>query len=690
MEQLRAKSHKRSSGPEDSLTWSLQALLIRHEAYIADAEAERSRQNSHIATLEFTNRDLEASNRSLQEENKRLEEQVDDVNKAVAEAETNIKSLTSTLEETRTELDRVLRLTKRTEDLEIQLLECERQQAQLQVTLNRTIDEERAANQQWRASLRQVAQLEAALESIEKEAASERALHAETVARWQRRKTVEQELGRSATPGPVVGRDRQGGEVVSSFVREILQDNANMQMAMTELRDMLAFYKEAQQSPLDLEPQQPKRHVSLEEELGMTQEQKQELHVHHHYHAPQQREPSRPPIAPRVRKRRPMLPASWSSGRSTPVTSRKDSSRPPFRHKATSSTSSSILSGDGRSSSSKRWSSHSAHIQSSFDPSSDPSSPQSTSYCASTIFERSFVDDSTEYSQPTTPEWSPIMCPQAGKGKQPMEDEAFQSLSLPGPSSLDEAMDTSTATLIPPLSQPAIEEEPSASPSPKSRAQRSGSPLRRQLRRTDSHASLMSISGMDIHTSFADNTPAPPPAFALGASRQHSGPILTAATASAMSGISGTDKLTHSLRGRLAPVAEGNVDRYDPFTDTFGNFKRVGGWLASRWAGGSSADLRGRASAQAPTSTKVAQPPPPSTRAPQSDGESAASPAASIPSDTHDPEKTPTAKTSRPQRRPPGINQLGGLPPLPQPRPKVALIRGTIDEDALKECLNES
>lgn len=681
---LRRHSKKRSSGPEDSLTWSLQALLLRHEAYIADAEAERARMHLHITTLETSNHTLESRNTSLLEENRALEDQLESVNNAVAEAEGQVKSLTATLHTTQRELERVTRLTKRTEDLENQLLDCERQQAQLQATLSRSVEEERATNQKWRASQRRLLELEQEIEAVEIEASQDRAAHEETIARLGRRKVVEEELDRPNNAMPFNTRHKRGGsEVVSSFVREILQDNANMQLAMSELREMLAFYKDAHQPPMDLEPVPAKRHVSLGEELGMTEQQRQELHVHHHYHAPQQTERSKPQPMPRARRKRPVLMSGRSSGRSTPIDLSSENAQPLFRHKAASSTSSSIISNRVRPITSNRWSAHSTNTESSFALSSDLSSPQSTSYAPSTMFERALSTDGTEYSQPTTPEWSPVMRPQPAKSS---SDDVFQPLSIPP---LNSTMISSQETIVPTLLGSDLDYVLAQSTSPTSRhcpIRNGTSPVRRALRRSDSHASLMSISGMDIHTSLLE---VGPPKFLL-ASRQQTEVVLTATTASAMSRSSGSAQLARSLQGKLSTVAESHADRYDPLNDTFGNLKRMGGWLTGRWGGGSSADLRSKAATDAEVRTgNLIRPTIPEAveNAARSvnDTDMTSSSNTSVLSTEGD--LTPKAKTPVPTYRPPGINQMGGLPPLPQP--KRAWMRGKLDEEALKECLNE-
>lgn len=693
-------SRKRSSGrPEDSLTWSLQALLVRHETFIADAEAERSRMCAHITSLETSNYDLETRNSSLVEENTVLQDQVEDVNKAVHEAEGHIAGLTATLQSTQNELDRVAKLSRRTEDLESQLLDCERQQAQLQVTLSWTVEEERIVNQKWRASQRRITELEHELESIEKEAAQERTEHNETIARLERRKVVEDELDQNAITQQSPGH-AGNSEVVSSFVKEILQDNANMQLAMGELREMLSFYKETQKTPLDdfVPVQEPRRHVSLGDELGMmsSEQQRQEYHVHHHYHAPQVQKVKAQAVQ-RPRKKRPMIMSGRSSGRSTPINfPPPDASRPLLRHKTASSTSSSVISNEAPSRQS-RWSSQSNQL-------SDSSSPQS--YAPSTIFERAFSDsNTTDYSRPTSPEWSPVLHPH-----KPTSSSDEKPFSLQPPPSIG-TLQSSTSTIVPPRN-PHQEHHPTGSLTPHGRHSPQRSPTRSPtrkplLRRTTSH---LSISGMDIHSS---NMHPPsstyeaalsPPKFPLPPSRAHSNTALTSATASsATSRTTGSD-VARSLKGRLGTVTEGAEKRYDPLTDTFGNlngnFKRVGGWLSSRWGGGSSGDLRGRASVDALRAEVSARHTSKATETihealePGIEGDADVDRSimgtSSVGNENEGEDVTPKPTPRNPSPvRTPGINQSGGLPPLPRAKTG-AWMRGRLDEEALRECLGES
>ena len=64
------------------LIFSLQALLVRHEVYMADAEQERLLMTATIQTLEQQKRELEERNAQTVEENRSLLDQLEDLNDA--------------------------------------------------------------------------------------------------------------------------------------------------------------------------------------------------------------------------------------------------------------------------------------------------------------------------------------------------------------------------------------------------------------------------------------------------------------------------------------------------------------------------------------------------------------------------------------------------------------------------------
>lgn len=124
------------------LTFALQALLVRHESYMADAEQERLRMSATIQQLERDKRELEARNAQTIEENRSLLDQLEYLNNTVSESDDHIKSLTATLMSTQQELQRLTLLESRTRALERQLAELEIEQASLHETLATTTENE--------------------------------------------------------------------------------------------------------------------------------------------------------------------------------------------------------------------------------------------------------------------------------------------------------------------------------------------------------------------------------------------------------------------------------------------------------------------------------------------------------------------------------------------------------------------
>ncbi|KKY19853.1 hypothetical protein UCDDS831_g05138 [Diplodia seriata] len=222
-----------------------QALLQRHEAYIADSEAERRRMAAKIESLEHEKADLEARNAKTVQENRALLDQLEAINNAATETDAHCHELTAALMETQEELQRMTNLASRTESLERQLAELEREQQELQNKLSNTSHDEKSAVRRWRKAEQTIAALTEQMERIEKEAKEERERHVEVVSRMERRRAVERELetaaGRlkGAAAAKAGGHDKTGTNVVSHFVKDILQDNANLQLGIVELREML-------------------------------------------------------------------------------------------------------------------------------------------------------------------------------------------------------------------------------------------------------------------------------------------------------------------------------------------------------------------------------------------------------------------------------------------------------------------
>jgi hypothetical protein len=549
------------------LTFALQALLVRHESYMAEAEQERKRMSSCIEKLEQDKRTLEAENAKMIEENRGLLSQLEDLNSATAESDAHLQSLTATLQAAQFEVKRLGVLASRTAQLEEQLAAMEVEQQALQQELQASEENGRSAVQRWKSAESTLRNLQDQVERIEKEAREEREKHVELVGRMERRRAVEKELDgaagrlKGAAAATSLGRNKNGTSVVSHFVRDILQDNANLQMGIVELREMLHSSNEEVQNlreqillhqPLATENESTPMAMCLSEELDDKNSQpvSPELHVHHHYHTSSPSTPRRDrmPLHRRPRKKR----GSMQLGVLTPSSGTQTPRTPTSHHLQTPpSSASAIMSQTSVTipNTSHRWSMQSSATGSSIAPSSLPSSPQ-TDYRSSSIFDR--MDSGFESSRPTSPESngfsSPRILPSRDKR---FSGLSFRSISEPAvfngqPSSAPTAnslittpagnpitaSENSIQTPIlvegdPDLPHPTIpeesEEEPETQPSahetqfsdqgisPFSDSPDQESPILDDfftnaprepsaLGRSTSHESLISISGMDIHT----------------------------------------------------------------------------------------------------------------------------------------------------------------------------------------------
>ncbi|KAF1353768.1 hypothetical protein BDV97DRAFT_292070 [Delphinella strobiligena] len=282
-----------------------QALLVRHEAYVAEAEKEKARMAEEIQQLTTDKKALEAKNASTIDENRSLLDQLECVNNAVSDSDVHIQSLTATLQSTQAELHKLNNLASRTDRLERELEQYEREQASLQAALASKTEGEKAMTMRWQEAERRLAAFEDQLETIERDAKQERERHVEMVGRMERQRVVEQELEtasgrlRGAAAAKTMARDKHGSTVVSHFVKDILQDNANLQLGIVELREMLTTSNDeverlrdqlAQFCPqdqlADYNDPDANRLSTLSLGQEMSRASAQELHVHHHYHAP--------------------------------------------------------------------------------------------------------------------------------------------------------------------------------------------------------------------------------------------------------------------------------------------------------------------------------------------------------------------------------------------------------------------
>lgn len=686
-----------------SLTWSLQALLVRHEAYVAEAEEQKAQMDAAILRMTEEKNELELTNSTLIEENRSLLDQLEGLNNAATESDAHVQSLTSTLQSTHAELQRLSTLAARTERLEREIEEYEQEQAILHASLSHKTESEKSATLRWQTAERKLAVMETQLESIEREAKDEKERHVEIVGRMERQRVVEKELetaaGRlkGAAAAKTSNRDKHGSAVVSHFVKDILQDNVNLQAGIVELRDMLNNSNEqvealreqlAQYTPVDTSPDMdlplpstPNQSLGQEMKRASTQE----VHVHHHYHASAEhsRKPSQ--ASRRPKKRRNGLGSGVYTPSSGSRTPRSSISTPcPYTPASTatilSQTSASIPHRNVN-----RWS-----MQSGITTSSMLSSPQSL-YPPSSVWDR---DDSyMDSSRPTTPgseaPSSPLFL--AKDSKRSSSGSYFRP--LPQPIFRDCASDRfedcgSPAFEFPAANEdrtddqfvagdhgPILEEDegnnmdPSVSTTDKDHSRMPSFIDDTQIstytrptildeniysrplhRRAASHESLISVSGMDIHTLQSR----PSQLLTAQSSRTFSSQASVTATLSLAHAArpAMTSRTSSSSRSILQGVAAEQRAPPAPTKSSIG--QRVGGWVFGKWG-----------STPTPTVT------------------------VSAPMDHIKVDKKRMSTTGT-KLRPPGINCSGpilGFGPEPQ-LPREPILK-TLNEEELWQCLNE-
>ena len=425
--------NKSQASNNGGLTFALQALLSRHESYMASSEAERTSLSSQITTLEADKKALELQNANMVQQNRELLDHLEGMNHTIADSDAHIKSLAATLAEAQYEVRRLTQLAAKTADLERQLEEMEAGRLGLEERVKESEEEERSAVWRWKDAEHRLREMNEQVERIEKEARGERSRHEELVGRMDRRRELESAAGRlkgaaaatalqnsGAKDG--VGTSNNGTNVVSHFVRDILQDNANLQAGIVELRELLQSSNEEVQNlreavmlhqPVPQEGQ-GQQHTPLAEELewvgaAAPRQVSQEVHVHHHYHAKFSTKKERAPLARRGSKKRAAIgglltPTPGSPMLGPPNSRKSDRSVSP----APLNTSMTTYGGGGRKS---RWSVQSASTAMSSLPNSPPSY---FNHRTSSIFDR--IDVGSESSRPTSPESSGFASPQFGFG----------------------------------------------------------------------------------------------------------------------------------------------------------------------------------------------------------------------------------------------------------------------------------
>src|SRR5690554_4853540 len=180
------------------LTFALQALLVRHEAFMADASRDRAELTARIAYLESEKLRLEALNERVASENRALAEQLDVVNTGVASSDDRVHVLETSLKASQQSVRRLEIAASRAADMEKHISGLELELESAQDSMFATEEEVRSTARRWRAAERVVAELQDQLEQMECAASEERERQAEVIARMERQRELERELSSAA------------------------------------------------------------------------------------------------------------------------------------------------------------------------------------------------------------------------------------------------------------------------------------------------------------------------------------------------------------------------------------------------------------------------------------------------------------------------------------------------------------
>ena len=720
--------------------------MDRHESYMAEAEADRTKMLTEMAKLEKDKREMLVENARIIQENKSLVDQLEDMNHAISESDAQIQSLTTSLESNQLEIRRLTVAASRAAELESQLSRLEAEQALLQEKLANSEMSEKSAVQRRKKAENTLKILQEQLDKMEKESGEEHQKHVELLERMEQNTPGEQldpniHKPRGTLVSPSLGRASTGPNVVSHFVRDILQENANLQMSIVELRDMLQNSDEEVRNlreqilihkPLEQKPDEMSKAnvvLPLSEELQHDRPAiSQEFHIHHHYHngiPSSQIKKDRHQLSLHRRKKRcPVFPPTlYESPVKDPSTPKRTGSHTPQGSASSASTALSSLSIQP-SSRRNRFS-------------SSPGSPGSA-YQPASIFDR--VDRGFESSYPTSPESSCVSSPVLKARQRRPSDSPFHSIS--------EMDELSNLQPIPPNShQPSplksMEMQAQTMPSDDVTEQRANSfdapdkPTRlqrsegnsqfldrpkteaagllsasmpapsvnavspqspyRSIKRSTSRESLISVSGMDIHSTvpsprdyhkshFGFYAKKPSRISSAGTIFSSVTPVVshTNVTASKLFLSSGEDRGRSSV-SLLSSLSSGSsATRSNSPVPTRSSInsgtnptvaskprligKRVGGWVRERFNGTPSTSPRGT----------------------QSSGPSEAGDITSLTRSDSGSVRATLARSAPVESRPPGINQKGPIPWLRSPPRAPTSIHATkLDEELLQECLQE-
>jgi hypothetical protein len=399
----------------------------------------------------------------------------------------------------------------------------------------------------------------------------------------------------------------------------------------------------------------------------------QELHIHHHYHTPKKEEVRRP-----KKKRMPINTGVFVPPRNVQYLGT------PARRGETAST---ILSQTSvtiptPTSSNNRWSIQSGQM-SDFAPSSVPSSPQSM-YRSNALFDKSFDIDS---SRPTSPGSSvDPMSPQFKPYRHRKRGSEVSTRSFVAPTTfqpnvireeadddVEEIEDLQTPTL-PSLDDGMTPSESSAQSDLVEEAENDWSiSFQPTLHRSTSHESILSISGLDIHTlksrpsqmtitgrGLQPRSRLDSPTSMLSINTLTSSSTVTALPTLSRHGHDSSAYLRSSI-GAVGSSDTRSINSSESQEESIG--RKVGGWVFGRWG---------------MMPTKSSNDPGSSSAAPQSPQPRV------VVSSPVDPLKAFMG-------RPPGVNQKGPVPGFVKRMVKAPsnVQPGVVDHDALRDVLAE-
>ena len=118
------------------LTFALQALLSRHETYVAESQQEHARMNANIERLEIERTSLQRSNEKIVAENKELLSKLDTLNNTYAQSDDTVKGLEALLRDTEIEVRRLNGLARRAEELDAQVQDLDQERSHLKRRLD--------------------------------------------------------------------------------------------------------------------------------------------------------------------------------------------------------------------------------------------------------------------------------------------------------------------------------------------------------------------------------------------------------------------------------------------------------------------------------------------------------------------------------------------------------------------------